>query len=82
MNDEPPKLLKTDYIFKVSESARVGTEVGRIEASDPDLSGAITYSWSNSVTSSPFALNPQSGLITLKSALDRETTAEVGCFNS
>ncbi|XP_050441705.1 cadherin-23 [Adelges cooleyi] len=79
-NDGVPSFVhpNADEIAYISENASVGSLVFRALATDPDdpatLEGTIHYSFLEATKdSSAFAINPETGLITTKAVLDRET---------
>ena len=72
-NFQPPQFTSPSS-FSVTENTTVGTTIGTITSVDPDNRGSISYS-TNSHTGI-FNLNPTTGVITLLSTLDRETTDE------
>ncbi|XP_030835681.1 cadherin-23 isoform X4 [Strongylocentrotus purpuratus] len=45
VNDEPPVLDRNSYEFTVSEDVNFNTFVGQVTATDPDLSGTLTYTF-------------------------------------
>lgn len=70
VNDENPVFEKTSYTFSVSEGIE-NAFVGRVHATDADLgdNAAIEYSISDFVH---FQINPQTGQIYTRHALDYE----------
>ncbi len=70
VNDEAPTPTQSEYEFEVLENVAVGTVVGQVSATDPDLYGEIVYTFTNQ--SSPFSIDPESGEIRTKYLLDRE----------
>uniref|UniRef100_T1KWG2 Cadherin domain-containing protein n=1 Tax=Tetranychus urticae TaxID=32264 RepID=T1KWG2_TETUR len=75
-NDNRPLFKSREWSFSISESAPIGTVIGFVSAIDPDLgeNGTLRYSIFKgfSLEASKFALDPQTGEISLKSNLDRE----------
>ena len=65
--NEPPVIQ--DVVFVVDENSAVGTIVGEVAASDPDIYrpayGILTYSFVNE--SNQFYINPETGVITVAS---------------
>lgn len=59
--------------FTVSQSAGIGTVVGRILASDPDQGQTISYSIVSGNTNSVFSLNSSTGNLTVAKALPAQT---------
>ncbi|KAL7022348.1 hypothetical protein ACKWTF_012208 [Chironomus riparius] len=82
-NNFPPVFENAPYTASVLEDAPIGTTVLIVTATDADvgINAQITYSMSNDETSTgmsaieTFAINPQTGAITTKTPLDRETTS-------
>lgn len=64
-NDLRPLFSPTSYSFVVSESAPLGTSIGRVTATDADMgsNGEFYYFFKNRVEL--FAVHPTSGVITL-----------------
>ncbi|CAF4226835.1 unnamed protein product, partial [Rotaria sp. Silwood2] len=78
-NDNAPKFSQLEYsIQSLLENTPIGTELLTISASDGDkgLNGLIHYSIINppSLSSFPFIINSTTGVISLQSSLDYETT--------
>lgn len=75
VNDNPPLFHRSEYHEKVKQDTPVGN-VLRVAASDEDAdnNGAVTYSLyaTNSASDGYFEINPESGWIRLKKALDKE----------
>ncbi len=69
----------SDAPFSVAENSAMGTAVGTVTATDPDLAslsnGTLTYAITGGNTGSVFAINSTTGAITVAGALDYETTA-------
>lgn len=65
VNEEDPVFDQYSRSFPVPEDARPGTSVGTILATDPD--GIATETWTGL---SDFRLDPQTGVITVRAALD------------
>lgn len=72
VNDSPPQFSDDFLEAEVSEDVAIGTKVATVSAFDPDTVGVVVYTLAN--LSSAFTINPQSGVITTKSLLDREVT--------
>lgn len=71
-NDNPPKFGKTLFSFRLSEDAKVGTVVARMNATDADtheFAGIRYYLLTNTPT---FQIDALSGVLTVASKLDRE----------
>jgi len=83
-NDGVPKFLKPEpgQVAEVPEEASVGTAVFQAEATDPDdpntANGKLVYSFPDdgTIVRKLFQIDPNSGLITTKVALDREEREE------
>ena len=71
-NDVPTFTASTATATAVNETALIGSTVFTAVADDKDASDAIVYSLSGTDSSS-FAINSETGAVTLKSALDYET---------
>lgn len=71
-NDNPPKFEQSNYEAAVSESILVNATVTQVFAVDDDIgvNGKVSYSLLSDVRE--FAVNPNSGIITVKRPLDRE----------
>lgn len=82
-NNYAPVFENTQYSASVFEDAPVGSTVLIVTATDADvgINAQITYSLSNDESSAGmsaaevFAINPQTGAITTKVPLDRESTS-------
>jgi hypothetical protein len=82
INDHNPLFLHDNYKFTVLENQPPGTLIGQITAFDSDqgLNGHVTYSIVNSNSNSMeknsllkhFSLDAETGVLTLKTALDYE----------
>ena len=75
VNDNTPQFLQTPYTADVIEHSPNGTVVIQINATDLDSgsNGAIEYSIVSGNTVVPFAINENTGLITVDNDIDRET---------
>ncbi|XP_050346930.1 cadherin-related tumor suppressor [Nymphalis io] len=74
-NDSPPEFKNIPSAYFASEDLAPGQVIATVTAEDPDTIGTITYSI-HSEESTPFTLDAQSGKLTLKEPLDRETISE------
>jgi cadherin EGF LAG seven-pass G-type receptor 1 len=75
-NDNPPIFEKSDYNASVHEVTPIGTPVVVVRANDLDSgeNGRVSYSMRSSPSDdSLFSLDSSSGVLTLRSGLDRET---------
>uniref|UniRef100_A0A8D2JBT4 FAT atypical cadherin 4 n=1 Tax=Varanus komodoensis TaxID=61221 RepID=A0A8D2JBT4_VARKO len=73
VNDNSPLFYPVQYFAHIQENEPAGTYVTTVSASDPDLglNGTVRYSISAGDTSR-FQIHSQKGVITTKTALDRE----------
>ena len=73
VNDNAPQFIKSTFSFFFPENTPKGTPVVTLNATDPDLglNGQVTYYLESK--NEDFTLNPLTGLLTVASALDRET---------
>lgn len=71
INDKNPEFVNMPYEFKVKEG-KANISVGFVHATDADegINALVTYSIPNDV---PFIIDPESGEILTKIALDYET---------
>ncbi len=67
----PP--VATDAAFTLNENSANGMNVGRVIATDPDSGQVLTYSISGGNTGNAFAIDANTGLITVAGSLDYET---------
>ncbi|XP_064189821.1 cadherin-10-like [Anguilla rostrata] len=78
VNDSPPRFPHSSYHLSTSESAEVGSAVGRVRANDPDLgeNAEMQYSIVDGDGRSAFAIftdrATQEGVITVREPLDYE----------
>ena len=70
----PPEFDETSYGFMVAEDAAVDDDVGTVSATDPDDGDTVSYSINAGNTGSVFAIDDETGEITVAAALDHETT--------
>ena len=68
-NDNLPIFDKSEYTFTVSESVLVGTIIGKVRATDVDITDNIRYRFPNS---DQLEIDSITGEITLKALLDFE----------
>ncbi|XP_049865459.1 fat-like cadherin-related tumor suppressor homolog [Pectinophora gossypiella] len=78
VNDNSPRFSADEYSVTLPEDADLGTLVAKVHATDADLgeNRLVRYSWVEDNASGAFELSPDSGIITLRTALDREQQAE------
>ncbi|XP_037117404.1 protocadherin Fat 1a isoform X2 [Syngnathus acus] len=71
-NDNSPQFLKDSYSVEISESTPVGTEIIQVDSTDKDQgeNGAVRYSILGGTDH--FAINAESGVVTVTKPLDRE----------
>lgn len=79
VNEFFPRFVQPVFHFDVSESAEVGTSIGAIEATDKDAGddGKVYYLLVGSSNDKGFAINPETGIMTVSRNLDRETQSRV-----
>lgn len=72
-NDNSPQFLQESYSLEISENTPVGTEIIQVDSTDKDLgdNGIIKYSILGGTDH--FAINEDTGLVTVKKQLDRES---------
>lgn len=77
VNDNAPRFSASVYSVTLPEDAELGTLVAKVHATDDDLgeNRLVRYSFAEDA-SDAFELAADSGIITLRAALDRETQAE------
>ena len=74
-NDVPPKFAEPNYKFETPENGAAGDEVGQVSATDGDARPYNVVMFSIDTFNSPFdtfAIEPSTGRIRTKKALDRE----------
>lgn len=79
VNDNAPRFAAQLYSATLPEDAELGTLVAKVHATDPDLGDnrLVRYSFvDEAAAGGAFALAADSGIITLRAPLDRETQAE------
>lgn len=79
VNDHEPVFEKSEYSAILSELAPAGTYVAGITATDEDtgVNAQIFYAFMSGNEQKWFHMNPDSGLITTRAALDREVQGTV-----
>ena len=71
-----PVFDEASYAFDVAEDAEVNDDVGSVSATDPDEDDEVSYAITAGNTGSAFAIDDETGDITVAAALDHETTDE------
>ncbi|KAL0204645.1 hypothetical protein M9458_002663, partial [Cirrhinus mrigala] len=71
-NDNSPQFLQDVYSVDISESTAVGTEIIQVEAKDKDLGDNGVVRYSILAGTDQFAIDTETGIITVKKPLDRE----------
>ena len=74
--NQAPTFDESIYAFTIAEAAADGDAVGGVSATDEDAGDTVTYAITAGNTGDAFAIDADSGAITVAGALDRETTAE------
>ncbi|XP_064092540.1 cadherin-related tumor suppressor-like [Macrobrachium nipponense] len=74
-NDSPPSFGDLPLRFTVSEDMLAGRQIATIKATDPDTLGTLTYSLVDG-DDNRFALDAETGSLSLQETLDRETKSE------
>ncbi|XP_036146923.1 protein dachsous [Monomorium pharaonis] len=72
-NDNDPRFEKDFYSFELYENLSSGTLVGRVSAVDADIGKNSLLRYAVVQTNSSFAVDPDTGKITTREPLDRET---------
>nr|XP_012147456.1 PREDICTED: protein dachsous isoform X1 [Megachile rotundata]XP_012147457.1 PREDICTED: protein dachsous isoform X2 [Megachile rotundata] len=72
-NDNDPRFEKDFYGFELLENLPSGTLVGSVSASDPDLGKNALLRYAVVQANSSFTVDPDTGEITTREPLDRET---------
>ncbi|XP_018106636.1 protocadherin Fat 4 [Xenopus laevis] len=72
INDNPPVFSSSQYQAKIEEDSPVGSSVLKVEATDRDEgpNAAIRYQLAEGT---PFQIDPESGLVTIREPLDYES---------
>ena len=76
VNDEPPRFAQPVYSFATFENQAPGTEIGSVSAHDADNPPYDVYSFSiraRGIAKDVFAIDSDSGRITTRKILDRES---------
>ena len=72
--NRPPAFPQDTYEFEIAEDAAVDAAVGSVSAPDPNVDDEVTYTITAGNTGDAFAIDPDSGAITVAAALDYEAT--------
>uniref|UniRef100_A0A3B4E9G9 FAT atypical cadherin 1a n=1 Tax=Pygocentrus nattereri TaxID=42514 RepID=A0A3B4E9G9_PYGNA len=77
VNDNGPEFLEHEYSVDIREDSAAGTDIIQLEATDKDLgiNGEVSYSFLTKTDK--FDINEETGIVTVKSPLDREVNP---CF--
>ena len=78
VNDHAPQFSDRDfYSVELSEATAVGTLIAQLSASDADAgeNGRVTYRLLDQADSGLFAVDPETGALRTRAALDREVAA-------
>lgn len=70
----PP--VVNDQTFSVPENSALGTAIGTVAATDPDVGDTFTFAITGGDPGNVFAINPTTGALTLNGPVDRETTPQ------
>ena len=78
-NEYYPKFVQSVFQFTISESVRIGTSVGTIQATDDDkgTDGTVYYLLVGSSYDKGFVIEPTTGQLTVSRNLDRESQNRV-----
>ncbi|XP_036404404.1 cadherin-related family member 2 [Megalops cyprinoides] len=76
--DLDPQFLRLPYLTTVKEHSNLGLSVFEVQAIDPDtgVNDVIRYSIANSNAPGLFAMNENTGVISIRSSIDRENLLE------
>lgn len=80
INDNPPQFEKELIEVSVPESAPIGTQLADFNAADPDQGGRSKVKFSIDRASNrkkQFAINPETGIVSIQRPLDREEQARM-----
>lgn len=73
VDDERPKFVEPFYAFQIPENQPAGTEVGRVRAVDRDAPPFDRFAYAIGDEAVPFEVDADSGRLTTRESLDRET---------
>ena len=74
INDNEPMITNLLSQYDINENSAIGTEVFTVTAMDADLGSNAVVSYS--ISSSPFTINENTGIVTVDASLDYEATTE------
>lgn len=79
VNEFFPRFVQPVFHFEVSESAEVGTKIGKVQATDKDDGddGKVYYLLVGSSNDKGFSINHETGAMSVSRNLDRETQSRV-----
>ncbi len=79
LTDENEAPVLTDAAFSINENLALGSRVGTVIASDPDMGDSLTYSIQSGNADGAFSINPTTGELRVanSSALDFEQRPEI-----
>lgn len=74
-NDNPPQFTQTTYTARIREDALVGDKIIQVKATDLDSeeNGRVVYAIEKGDRLKQFAIEPETGYISVASKLDRES---------
>jgi hypothetical protein len=67
----------TDATFQVAENSPPGTDIGTVMAGDADAADTLTFAIIAGNSAGLFAINPESGLVSVAGPIDFETAGEL-----
>ena len=73
--NSPPSFGQSTYSFTILEDSSIGSRVGVVSATDPDIGDTVTYSIVSGNSAGKFALSATTGEVTLARSIDYETSA-------
>ncbi|ESO89854.1 hypothetical protein LOTGIDRAFT_164541 [Lottia gigantea] len=73
INDKTPVFVPADFTVNIAENVSVGTSVTTVNANDADSAANSNNVFTYILTNLYFEVHPNTGVITNKAALDRET---------
>ena len=83
INDNSPVFVRPSYTESVSEMAAIGTEVGKVTATDMDkkINGIVTYRLVHGDPQGQWRVEEATGRVLVAAALDREMISSYGETN-